>query len=720
MVDVVSPHTPPQPAAETDSAWLSLALIAQVHGLVVDPAQARHAAGLSGEAPSARDIIRAARDLGFKARETSVRWSRLQKTPLPAIAVLGDGRFRVLAAAKADAVLLHDPVAGRAESLSEAAFAEIWSGRLILLAPRAAAPEEVTRFGFAWFATAAGKYRVLLAEVLVASLVLQLFALISPMMFQVVIDKVLVHRGLTTLDVVVIGLLAVSVFEVLLTILRSYLSSHTTTRLDVELGTRLFRRLLGLPMSYFESRRVGDTVARLKELDSVRNFLTGSGLTFMIDGAFAIVFLVVMHMYSPMLAWVVIATIPLYILISAVVTPLLKQRLDERSARGAETQVFAVEAIGGIETLKAMAIEPRVQRRFEEQLAASTRSSFGAVNVNTIASNLVSLVSKLSTVVLLWLGARFVIEGSLSVGQLIAFNMLAGRVTQPILRISQLWQELQQTRVSITRLADIMDARPEAPMASRSNPPRIEGRIELDHVSFRYRQDGPEVLSDIVLEIRPGEVLGVTGPSGSGKSTLAKLIQRLHVPERGRVLVDGLDLAQIDPAWLRRQIGVVLQENVLFHRSVRENIALADPSLPMEQVMAAAELAGAHEFILGLPKGYDTLVGERGSNLSGGQRQRIALARALIVDPRILILDEATSALDYESERVIQDNMRRICAGRTVIVIAHRLSTIRFADRIVTIEKGRLIEQGRHEELILTGGRYAQLHRIQLGERAGD
>ena len=304
----------------------------------------------------------------------------------------------------------------------------------------------------------------------------------------------------------------------------------------------------------------------------------------------------------------------------------------------------------------------------------------------------------------------------MTVGELVAFKMLAGRVAQPVLRLAQVYQDFHQARVSVERLGDILNTVPEsAYKPGSSSLPAIRGTISFDHVTFRYRIDGAPVLHDICLDVQPGQVVGIVGPSGSGKSTLTKLVQRLYVPESGRVLVDGVDLGVVDPAWLRRQVGVVLQKNVLFNRSIRDNIALADPSLPMERILAAAELAGAHEFILGLPNGYDTRVGERGASLSGGQRQRIAIARALIGNPRILIFDEATSALDYESERVIQDNMRRIASGRTVLVIAHRLSTVRSADRIITLDNGRLVEDGHHEDLLRSGGRYANLFRLQAG-----
>src|SRR5215472_11361844 len=702
-----------QPGAG-DAGLAALVTLLRVHGIGADQEQIRHQCG--GVAIGVAEMLRVARAFGLKARAYRSSWTRLAKTPLPGIAVLRDGTFLLLAKTNEDKALVQAPLSPRPTLMTRSELEAVWGGELVLMTRRASLTDLSRRFDFTWFLGAIHKYRHMFGEVLVASFFLQIFALVSPLFFQVVIDKVLVHRSMTTLDVLVIGLVAIGIFETILGILRTYLFSHTTNRIDVELGARLFRHLLALPIAYFQARRVGDSVARVRELENIRNFLTSSALTLVIDLLFTFVFLAVMFFYSLLLTWIVLGAFPFYIGISAGATPLFRRRLDEKFQRGAENQAFLVESVTGVETLKAMAVEPQMQRRWEEQLAGYVTASFRVITLSNAASQTVQVINKLVIAAILYLGAKLVIDGSLTVGELVAFNMLAARVSAPVLRLAQMWQDFHQARLSVDRLGDILNTMPEPSFnAGKAALPAIRGQVTFEHVTFRYRVDASEVLHDVSFTVSPGQVVGIVGSSGSGKSTLAKLIQRLYVPESGRVLIDGVDLAMVDLAWLRRQIGVVLQENVLFNCSVRDNIALADPTMSMQRVIAAASLAGAHEFILELPEGYDTIIGERGNSLSGGQRQRIAIARTLISDPRILIFDEATSALDYESERTIQENMKQIASGRTVFVIAHRLSTVRFGDRIISIERGRIVEDGTHDELIRSNGRYAKLHYLQAG-----
>ncbi|SEP42915.1 ATP-binding cassette, subfamily B, HlyB/CyaB [Methylobacterium sp. ap11] len=710
-------------ATARPDALLAFVLMAKFLGVPADPNQIAHDHGTPDGRYRLEDLARIAKRLAIVARIKSTGFAALPRVPLPALAETRDGGAVILLKVDPQAdgtrYLVQSAGGERPEVWTQEAFAAHFSGRLLMMTTRELMTGIARPFDVSWFIPALVKYRSPLRDVLIGSFFLQLMGLVSPIFFQLVIDKVLVHQSLTTLDVLAIGLTAVLTFETGLSALRNWLFAHTTNRVDSELSARLFRHLLNLPLSYFEACRVGDSVARVRELERIREFLTSNAVTVVIDLFFTVVFFAVMYVYSPLLTLVVTLSIPLYVAISVVVTAPLRARLDEKFRRGAENQAFLVESVTGIGTLKAMAVEPQMRARWEKQFAGYTKTGFEVATLANWGSHLIQLVSKLTTVAILYFGARSVIAGELSVGALVAFNMLSGRVAQPILRLSQLWQDFQQVRISVDRLGDVLNApaEPEHNPGRASLPP-IEGAVTFDRVRFRYRPDAPEALRGVSLAIEPGETIGIVGPSGSGKSTLTKLVQRLYVPEQGRVMIDGVDLTLVDPAWLRRQIGVVLQENILFNRSVRENIALADTTLPMERVIAAARLAGAHEFILALPHGYDTVIDERGANLSGGQRQRVAIARALIGDPRILILDEATSALDAESEAVIQANLAGIALGRTVIIIAHRLSAVRGCRRIVTVEAGGITESGDHDTLIRAGGRYAQLYAKQMGHGA--
>jgi subfamily B ATP-binding cassette protein HlyB/CyaB len=727
MTTNAPPQSRPQSSARsatglhTDSGLISLLILARFYDLPADGSQLRQLYAQPGQPLSDTELLRAAKHLGLKAGVIQTQWTKLSGTPFPAIAKLGNGRHVVLAKINGEKVLIQDPVEGRPLVVSREQFESNWTGELFLFAKRAHLRPQDLKFDLTWFIPAIVKYRTFFGEVLVASFVLQLFALLTPLFTQVVIDKVLVHKGFTTLHVLAVGMVALAMFDAVLGGLRTYLFAHTTNRIDVGLGAQLFRHVLALPLAYFEARRVGDTVARVRELEHIRQFLTSHSVTVVLDVVFTLVFLIVMWFYSHTLTMVVMASLPLYAILSIAITPTIRARLHEKFNRGAENQSFLVEAISGIQTVKALAVEPPLIRKWEEQLAGYVRASFRATSLITVAGQIAGCIQKITTVAVLWVGAYRVIDGDLSIGQLIAFNMLSAQVTGPLLRLVSLWQEFQQVGVSVQRLGDVLNTQPEPSYKpNRTTLPQVAGQVSFENVTFRYRPDSSEVLKRMSFSVTAGEVIGIVGRSGSGKSTIAKLIQRLYLPERGRIVLDNVDLAQVDPAWLRRQVGVVLQENFLFNSSVRDNIALADPGLAMEQVIQSAKLAGAHEFILELPDGYDTIVGEHGSSLSGGQRQRIAIARALVANPRILIFDEATSALDYESEAVIQKNMVQICQGRTVFIIAHRLSTVRPADQIYVVEKGEIVEKGSHEALLRTNGFYARLCTLQdtAGARA--
>lgn len=704
-----------------DTGLATLVALAQFHQITANPKKLHHLYGMEDQPFNDIRLLQAAASLCLKAKNMTIALGAVKPGNLPCIAKNKDGTYFILAKIASDAsgkvtsVLVHDLREQRPEALELEDFNQRWSGNLILLTKNTNLADALAKkFDVSWFLPSLVKYRKLFAEVLIASFVLQLFALVTPFFFQVVMDKVVVHRGFSTLNVLAVGFFIAVVFEAFIGGFRNYLFSHTTNRVDIELGARLYNHLLALPLPYFECRQIGQNVARVRELDTIRNFITGTALTLVIDFLFVFLFIAVLWYYSPTLTWVVLGTIPLYVILSIIITPILRQRLNEKFKHSAANTSFLTESITGIETVKALSIEPQMQRRLEDNLSNYVGASFKSTNLTNIASQISGLINKLMTLGIVWFGAHLVINGEITVGQLIAVNMIAGRISGPVLKLVQLWQDFQQAGISIERLGDILNA-PREPNQGKSSSTmeHIQGEIDFKDVDFRYAIDGPAILKSITFTLAKGQSIGIVGSSGSGKSTIAKLLQRLYVPDGGRICVDGIDLGTIDPTVLRRQIGVVLQDSFLFNRTIRENIAITNPSISMEKVMQAAKLSGAHGFIAELPNGYDTLVEEQGSNLSGGQRQRLAIARALINDPKILIFDEATSALDYESEKVIQENMRAICTNRTVLIIAHRLSAVEQCDNILVLEKGRVVEYGAPQELQASNGRYAELYAIQ-------
>lgn len=693
-----------------------LMTIAAYYRIPADAKNIIHLLVMEGKTFSDPDLIRGAKLLKIKAKAAVIVPQKLLKMTFPAMLKTTDGYFLILKA-DSDKCLIVTEENSAPKIISMEKLCKIWHGEILLFIPRMMSSRDI-KFGFKWFIPTIIKYKAPLIEVLFAALFMQILALLSPLITQSVIDKVLVHNSLSTLDVLAIGLLLIAVFETILSVARNYIFTHTASKIDVILSCRLFNHLFRLPMRYFETRRIGDTVARVRELENIRRFLTGVPMTTLLDALFIIVYIIVMLFYSTKLTLVTIASVPILALISALVTPVLKSRLDEKFNCGAESQSYLVEAVTGVQTIKSFAIEPTVQKKWEGLLANYTKAGFKTSILSGNAGAAAQLVQKIFDLAILWLGARLVIAGQLTVGQLVAFRMLAGRVSSPVLRLVQMWQDFQQTSISVQRLGDIFNAKPEPTMDnSKTRLPAIRGDIRFDKVSFRYRTDGAEVIKNMSFGIRPNTVVGIVGRSGSGKSTISKLIQRLYIPESGKILIDGVDLSLADPNWLRTQIGVVLQENFLFNASVRENIALQNPAASMDEIIRAAKIAGAHEFILELSEGYDTMVGEKGTGLSGGQKQRIAIARALLTNPKILIFDEATSALDYESESIIQQNLKEICKGRTVLIIAHRLSTLKDADLIMVIERGQLAEYGPKEKLIEAKGLYHHLLSQQQNAR---
>lgn len=689
----------------------SLCMVAKHCEVHSTPEQLLHALGLDEVLDGTHELMRAIKSLGLKGMQATMAWPRLSKISWPAIAELNNGQFVVVLRADSEKIIIFDSIRPQSSLVcTRDEFLSVWGGKIILIKGVSSSGKDDQVFGFRWFIPEIKKYQVILREIFIAAFAIQIFGLAAPLFSQIIIDKVVVHRNLSTLHVLGIGMLILILFEAILTLLQNYLMTHTASRIDVVLGSRVVRHLLRLPLRFFESRRIGTIVAHVRELETVRQFITGSSIGSMLDLLSIIILVPLMFFYSTRLAWLVLATLPFFVASSLAIVPMMRRRLDVKFRLGAENQSFLVEGVSGIHTIKALAIEPIMERRWNQILSQYVTASYRAALLGGIGGALGQFIQKCAALAILWSGAEAVLAGDLSVGQLIAFQMLSTRIIQPIVRIAQLWQEFQQVALSVARIGDIMNQPQEPrPAGSLSGLGQLRGDVRLDELCFRYDERGPLTLNHLSLSVRAGQTVGIVGRSGSGKSTLTKLLQRLYFPQSGKISIDGTDIRFIDPAYLRSQIGIVLQENFLFNGTIGSNIAINQPRAALDKIVHAATIAGAHEFISELPNGYDTLVGERGVSLSGGQRQRVAIARALLGNPRILIFDEATSALDYESERIIQNNLQQICQGRTVFIIAHRLSTVAHADTILVLDRGAMVEQGCHRALLEQGGLYAHL-----------
>ena len=693
-----------------------LATIAKTMGYHVTAQQLSHQMGQGRGNPSTEDLIRAGKMIGMRVRLVrNPTEQKLRSVPTPAMIKLSDGSWHVFRGETRGSLFkLQDPVEKRTVEIPMDELYARFGGEVLLVGKSFGHATEDLSFGVSWFLPFIKRYRRAIIEMLVVSFFVNLLALGYPLLFQLVIDKVLPHKSYSTLVVITAGLLLLAFFSWILSYLRQYLVQHTANRIDVELGAKLYSHLLHLPISYFETRSAGVIVTRARELRSIRAFLTGQAMLTTVDCLFIVIYFAVLFFYSKLLTLVVLASIPVYVAIGFFIRPMLRRLSKARFRAFAAGQQLMVESIVGIQTVKSAAIEPLFERKWEERLAAYARTSFDSRMLGVKASSTVTFVTKVTSAIILFLGVLAVISGSMTVGGLIAFKMISRLIAKPIMRISTLYQSFQEVQISIEHVADIFDAEVERRDVATLAGPQIQGQIIFRDIGFRYRPELPAVLKNISLQIEPGEVIGIVGPSGSGKSTLTKLLQRFHMATSGEILVDGIDIAQADPSWLRRQLGVVLQENFLFNQSVHDNIAMARPEMPRAQVIRVARLAGADEFVAKLPQGYDTKIEERGANLSGGQRQRLAIARALATNPRVLIFDEATSALDYESERIIQTNMNAIVQDRTVIIIAHRLAAVRSCDRIIGMVDGEITEIGTHEQLLRRrGGLYARLWSLQ-------
>ena len=694
------------------SALIAFDVVARINQIDIDIRAIAREFSLQ-EQVTPEELLRIAQKHDFKAKLKKLPLLKLlDGYPLPAIAVGATCDYVVLLKIDREnsKCLLFDPMEKRTvEKMIEEVEAEF--EQFIILRHKKINSQVV--FGFGWFLQEIIKFKRIIGEVLLGSFVVQLFGLVTPLFTQVILDKVIVHRSLTTLDVLAVAFLAIAGFELLLNIARNYIFIHTAHKLDAKLGAKLFRHLLALPFRYFEARQVGNIAARVRELDTIREFITNKAVSVIIDLFFSLVFVAVMLLYSVKLTLVVLGFVSVIALLYLIITPELRRRLESKFQMSAASNSYLVESVTGVQTVKSLAVEGTMQNRWEDHLGRYVSSSFNLANMSNVSGAISGTLRRLMTISVLYLGVKAVLQGDLTIGQLIAFQMFSGQFAGPVLRLVNLWNEFQQALLSVDRLGDILNHPQEVTTDKAITLPHLKGELKLDNVSFKYSPAGPKVLNGISVDILPGMSVGIVGRSGSGKSTLAKLLQRLYIPTEGAIYIDGIDARHLNPSWLRFNTGVVLQENFLFSGTIRDNIALPKPDAPMELILQATQIAGAHEFITQLPEGYDTKVSERGSSLSGGQRQRIAIARALITNPPLLIFDEATSALDYESEKIIQDNMKAIKKGRTTLMITHRLATIQDSDLILVLDKGQLVESGTHVQLLKQGGYYYNLHSQQ-------
>ncbi|MBD2259381.1 peptidase domain-containing ABC transporter [Pseudanabaena sp. FACHB-2040] len=690
-----------------NSGAACLAMLTEHLGSAISPKQVQ--AHLHSEAPA--DVANAAEKIGLHVQAVLASWESLKELPLPALLHWRQQHWVLVYAVERDRLVVADPTNLRktCESLPRGVVEAAWDGHLWLVQslPKA------EKFNLMWFVPAVWRYRKLLGEVLLASLVIELLGLTTPLLTQVIIDKAIPQSSLSSLQVMVVGLLGIGVFEAVLGILRMFLFSHTARRLDLSLSSQLFRHLVQLPLAYFESQRTGDTVANVQELENIRQFLTGTSLTVVLDALFTFIYIAVMIGYSPKLTLVSLAVVPLFILLIVGATPLLREWLNESFNRRADSQSFLLETITGIHAVKAHTAQRPTRDRWEGLFARYVNTSFRADTLANVDGHVAQFLTHLSEILILFFGAKLVIDQQFTIGSLVAFQMLSGQAIGPILRLAQLWEDFQRVALSVSRIGMILNTTPEGTAEAGLVLPPLQGQITFEKVSFQYPTAEEPVLRGISFDIEPGMFVGVVGRSGSGKSTLSKLVQRLYQTKSGRVLVDGMDVKGANLSSLRQQIGVVLQDDFLFNGTVFENITFGKPEVSLERVIAAARNAIAHDFIMELPNGYETPIGERGTGLSGGQRQRVALARMFLSDAPILVLDEATSALDAHTERQVLRNLQRFAKGRTALILTHRYSMLRSADKILVLEKGVLVEQGRHEELLAAKGVYAVLYQQQ-------
>ena len=695
------------PEAFSHTVIQCLTAIAQHHGLQINPERLIDEYALGAEEPTDALLLRIAGEIGLKAKSDKLTWEGLlaQGGTFPIMARRTDGTGIIIVGVRTQGVpqvAVLDPAAGKAsiELMDQSQLVKHWAGDVVFLKRHHALNDPNQPFGLRWFIPEILKQKAAFRDIAIAAVAMSMLGLASPIFFQLVVDKVLVHQNSSTLWVLGIGIVIATAFNSLLGFVRQQITLSATNKIDMRLTRRTFAHMLSLPIDYFETTSAGVVARLMLQVERIRHFLTGRLFFSALDFVSMLVFLPILFIYSVKLAMITLAFTAVIGGVVAALVPTFQRRLNEQNVAEGSRQALLVETIHGMRTVKALAIEPTQRRTWDQRSAASITLQYRVAQIGITGGSITNFLETLLPIVIIVVGAQDVFEQKLSVGALIAFQMMSGRVTGPLVAIVGLVNEYQETALSVRMLGEIMNRAPEGRVGAGGLRPQLNGEMTFEDVTFRYPGASVAALDRISFKITAGSVVGVVGRSGSGKTTLARIIQGLYGVAEGVVRCDGVDTREIELAHLRRQIGVVLQENFLFRGTVRENIAATKSDASFEEVVAAAQASGADEFIERLPQGYDTLLEENAANLSGGQKQRLSIARALVAKPRILILDEAASALDPESEAIFIRNLSRIAVGRTVIMISHRLSTLVNADAILVMQQGRLIDHGRHPELL--------------------